>query len=36
MSDGCAAVDLLDGGIDEKYFHSEPDEGQLVTQKRAT
>ena len=32
MSDGCAAADLLDNGIDEKDLHSEPDWGQLVTQ----
>ena len=33
MSDGCAAADLLDNGIDEKDLHSEPDWGQLVAQK---
>ena len=33
MSDGCAAADLPDNGIDEKDLHSEPDWGQLATQK---
>ena len=33
MSDGCAAADLLDNGIDEKDLRSEPDWGELVTQK---
>ena len=33
MSDGCAAADLLDNGIDEKDLHTEPDWGQLDTQK---
>ena len=37
MSDGCAAADLLDNGIDEKdLIHTEPAWGQLVTQKQAT
>ena len=33
MSDGCAAADLLDNGIDKKDLHTEPDWGQLDTQK---
>ena len=31
----CAAADLLDNGVDEKDFHSEPDWGQLVTFKNS-
>ena len=31
MSDGCAAADLLDNGIDEKDLNSEPAWGQLVS-----
>ena len=33
MSDGCAAADLLDNGIDENDLHTEPDWGQPDTQK---
>ena len=33
MSDGCAAADLPDNGVDEKDLNSEPDWGQLATQK---
>ena len=34
MSDGCAAADLLDNGIDENYLHLVAAWGQLVTQKK--